>query len=313
MHRHKIVPLIFLILCLINFLLAAPVILQEVRQACIDMADVPEDVKPVSGSEKRRDGPEKRWDKYSDDDSKPWQKRGTSSGSSPVPSLGAGEPPTSVDQGLALNPPSPPPSPQTQTGLNRIQDAASGSASPPAIKRPASSSSSKAGSVSDLSDENHPNEIDTYTSSDNYLASEEGGHGSSKEYHSDASSGTRLPQIGSDGAGSPGSSKSYPPWNRPGELASNKGGPWSTKSYPPSDDGTPSPSMNHPPPFDRPGPGPVQQPLPGWNPHDRPTSSSQPETLPKSNRLFRKTKNFLKKTIKKFKFWHRGPAPPGGL
>jgi hypothetical protein len=76
MHWHKTVPSILLILSLINFLLAAPVVLRELRR-----------------------------DEYSDE---PWQKRGQSLG--PSPALSVEEPP--ADQELAANSP---PSPQTGT------------------------------------------------------------------------------------------------------------------------------------------------------------------------------------------------------
>jgi hypothetical protein len=117
MYRYKIIPPILLILSLINFPLVAPVVLREVRQAYVGMADVPEDVIPVSGSEKQSDELEKRRDEYSDE---PWRKRGISPGSSPAPTVG--EPPASADQELASNYP---PSPQTQTAAtSKIQDAA---------------------------------------------------------------------------------------------------------------------------------------------------------------------------------------------
>jgi hypothetical protein len=79
MHRHKIIPMILIILSLINFLLAAPV---EVHQGCLDKADadVPEDVIFIPESEKRSDELEKRLEKQT-----------ASTGSSPAPS--AGEPP----------------------------------------------------------------------------------------------------------------------------------------------------------------------------------------------------------------------------
>ena len=114
MHRYKIVAPILLILSLINFLLAAPVV---VRQGCLDMTDVPENVILVSNSEKRSDEPEKRRDMYPDE---PWQKRDSSSGLSSAPPVG--EPPT--NQVLATDSPHLPPPPR-QTGTNRIQDAAS--------------------------------------------------------------------------------------------------------------------------------------------------------------------------------------------
>jgi hypothetical protein len=111
MHRHKIVPTILLILSLINFLLAAPVVLQEPRQECVDTAYVPEDVIPMSRSEKQSDEIENPWDKYSDE---PWQKRG-SSGSSLAQEVG--EPPADDSGELATDSP-PSPSPQAGTSTN---------------------------------------------------------------------------------------------------------------------------------------------------------------------------------------------------
>ncbi|KAI0277610.1 hypothetical protein BGY98DRAFT_978591 [Russula aff. rugulosa BPL654] len=94
MHRYKIIPMTLLILSLINFLLAAPVVLPEACQEYVDMAGVPEDVILVSQSEKRSDQVENRWnkDKYSDD---PLQKRGSAQGSNPAPPVG--EPPTDLE------------------------------------------------------------------------------------------------------------------------------------------------------------------------------------------------------------------------
>ena len=113
MHRYKIVPPILLILSLINFLLAVPVVLQGM--------DVSEDIVPLLKSEKR-------WDKYSDE---PWQKRGSSIGFNPAPPVGEQQP--NLELATDSPPPSPPP---PQTGTSRIQDAAS--VSFPEIKWPPS-------------------------------------------------------------------------------------------------------------------------------------------------------------------------------
>jgi hypothetical protein len=163
------VPPILLILSLINVLLAAPVVLQEPRQGCVDMADVPEGViLRVSQSEKRSDELEKRWDAYSDEPS--WQKRGSSSGSSPAPSVG--EPP--ADQELTANSP-----PSSQTGTTAIQDAAS-APSPEINKLPPLDVDYP------LSDEDYHHQarviraIMIPTSSENYHASDESGPGPSK-------------------------------------------------------------------------------------------------------------------------------------
>ena len=178
MHRYKIVPQIILILSLINLLLAAPVVLQEVHHARVDMPDVPEDViLPVSQSEKRRNELEKRWDEYSVE---PWQKRGSSSESSPAPSVG--EPP--ADKELV---PNSPPSPRTET--NRIQDVAS-APSPQINKLPQSGEDYPPSGASYPSDHGS-------TLSENYHASDEGGPGPSKSY-SDSSSKTDILGVGSN-------------------------------------------------------------------------------------------------------------------
>jgi len=295
MHRYKIVPPVLFVLSLITFVLAAPVVLQEAPQACVDMAGIPEDVIPVSESDERNDEQDKRWDEYSDE---PWQKRGSSSGESPAPLVGDSEPP--ADQELAQNSP-----PSPQTGTSRIHNVAPTS-SPEINKWPPSDEE-----YSSSSGESYPSDHG-YTSSENYLASDEGGPASS--IYSDSSSDTRIIGVGSNGVGSLGSSKSYPPWNRP-ELASNMNGPWSTKSYPPSDGpgpdlasnvGRPGSSMSHPlanRPEEMVSTRPVPEPFPGWNLHDWSTTSSEPE--PKNN-FMSKTKSFLEKLVYKFKFWPRG-------
>lgn len=245
------------------------------------MADVPEDViLPVSQPEKRSDELEKRWNEYSD---VPWQKR------DPSPGPPVGEPPT--NQELAPN--SPPP----QTGTSRIQHTESASSPeinklpPPGEDYPSSSGESF------LSDHG------STMSSEDYHASDEGGPGPSKSY-SDSFSKTDIIGVGSNGDGSPESTKSYPPWNRP-ELASNKGGPWSTKSYPPSDGPGPDLASNEGGPVSKMvSTGPVLEPIPGWNPHD--WSESSPEPEPKK-KFMSKTKSFFNKLVYKFKFWPRGP------
>jgi hypothetical protein len=65
MRRNKIVPWILLILSIINVTLAAPVVLREIRHACVDVMDVREDAIPVSRSEKQNDELERLWDKPS--------------------------------------------------------------------------------------------------------------------------------------------------------------------------------------------------------------------------------------------------------
>jgi hypothetical protein len=151
MHRYKIIPMTLLILSLINFLLAAPVVLPEACQEYVDMAGVPEDVILVSQSEKRSDQVENRWnkDKYSDD---PLQKRGSAQGSNPAPPVG--EPPTDLELAIFS-----PPSPSPLMGTSRFQDAAS--ATSPEIKQPSSN---------EITPSDHG-----YMSSDNYYTSGEGG------------------------------------------------------------------------------------------------------------------------------------------
>jgi hypothetical protein len=65
MRRYKIAPWILLILSIINVTLAAPVVLREIRHACVDVMDVREDAIPVSRSEKQNDELVKLWDKPS--------------------------------------------------------------------------------------------------------------------------------------------------------------------------------------------------------------------------------------------------------
>jgi hypothetical protein len=62
MRRYKIVPWILLILSIINVTLATPVVLREIRHACADVMEVREAVIPVSRSEKMNDESEKLWD-----------------------------------------------------------------------------------------------------------------------------------------------------------------------------------------------------------------------------------------------------------
>jgi hypothetical protein len=57
MHRYNLVPLILLILSMINFVLAAPVLIAEKCHACVDVVHVPKDVTTVLG--KRGDELEK--------------------------------------------------------------------------------------------------------------------------------------------------------------------------------------------------------------------------------------------------------------
>ena len=63
MHRYKIVPWILFILSFINVTLTAPVVLREIRHACVDVMDIRKDAIPVSRSEKQNYEMEKLWDK----------------------------------------------------------------------------------------------------------------------------------------------------------------------------------------------------------------------------------------------------------
>lgn len=280
MHQYKIVPSILLILSLINVVLAAPVVLQGpevlLRRACVDMADVPEDVIIVSESEKRSDGLEKRWDTYSNE---PWQKRGSSQESSASsPELSVGESP--IDLGWMPNPPPPSPAGSPQTV---IQDAAS-------------------------SDGDHSSSGEIHPINHGYTSSE-GGLGS-------PSSANDIMAPGTNPSGSLRASQSYPPWNRPQLASlpsghwSTKSNPlpdrtgsdmaWSKESM------SGSASMNHP--SGELSMSPDLPPYPEWNPHDWSTSSSeQPLLSSKKKKLMSKTKSFLKKMVYKLKFWPRGP------
>ena len=272
MHRYKLVPSILLILSLINVVFAAPVVslspepelLRRDDRACVDMADVPEDVMIVSDSEKRSDGLEKRWDTYSNE---PWQKRGSSQGSNPEQSVEE----SPANQGPVQN-------------------------TPPSPASPGESYSSDHGDMS----------------SEGYHASDESGPGPS-------SSTTDIIGKGTNPGGSPGSSKSYPPWNRP-QLASDMSGHWSTKSQPLSDgpesyivsskEVMPESSTVKYPSESSGGisTAPDVEPF-AWNPHDWSTTSSErpPPPPTKKKKFMNKTKNFFNKLVYKFKFWPRGP------
>jgi hypothetical protein len=55
MHRHNIVPWILIILTVSTFALAAPVLIQEKRQSCVDEVRVPRDVITVLGKRAQGD------------------------------------------------------------------------------------------------------------------------------------------------------------------------------------------------------------------------------------------------------------------
>src|SRR5258708_38090243 len=167
MRRYKIIPRVLLILSIINFALAAPVPVPEVRQACADV--VARDGILMSDSAKRGDllVLEEPLDKYR---YARWRKRGRSSAWSPGPAPpGAGAVEPADDQTLTPAPDSPP---SPQTGTSGIQQQTSPSSS--GIKRPS------------------PSEEDYLSSGEGYQASNEGGPGSSEDGYSSSGSNTAL-------------------------------------------------------------------------------------------------------------------------
>jgi hypothetical protein len=142
MRRYKIVPWILFILSITNVTLTAPVLLREIRHACVDVMDVREDAIPVSRSEKQNDELENLWDKPS-----PAMHPRTS----PTPS--------ESDYGTA-----PDPHNSYQTATSELQETPSGE----------DSESSFESESHRISDDEAPSE--------GYLASAEGGSGSSKSF-----------------------------------------------------------------------------------------------------------------------------------
>jgi hypothetical protein len=140
MRRYKMVPWILLILSIINATLAAPVASREIRHTYIDVIDVREDVIPVSRSEKQDDGLERLW-------GKPPPAMHPRSGSAESVLQGS-------DYESALSSP------------NSFRTATGGF-------QPVSP-----GEVSDIESENH--RVNGGAPSEDYLASDEGGPGSSK-------------------------------------------------------------------------------------------------------------------------------------
>jgi hypothetical protein len=160
MRRYKIVPWVLLIISIINFTLAAPVVLREIRHACVDVIDVREDAIPaVTRSEKQNDELEKLWDK-------------------PSPAMHPRTSPAPSESDYESAPDSPN---SYQTAMNEFQQAS------PEIETPP-------GEESSIGSESHR----TYdgASSESYLASNEGGPGSSKGFSflpSLSSSSSNLP------------------------------------------------------------------------------------------------------------------------
>ncbi len=66
MRRYDIVSGTLLILSIIDFALAAPVLMQEKRQACVDVVHIPKDVITVVGKRGEEDEFEKLWEEYFD-------------------------------------------------------------------------------------------------------------------------------------------------------------------------------------------------------------------------------------------------------
>ncbi len=171
----RLVSRVFLILSIITFTLAVPTLVREIRQERLDVAGVPEDAIPVSDWEKRGDLLEKPWNKYSDE---AWRRRDPSSASSSAPSESGGS--TAADHELSLDfPPSSP-----QMGTSGVQHS---SPSSPEVKRPSDEDYLSPGS-SFPSGRNRES-----VASENYIGSNEGGPGSSKEGYSSSSSS--VPEV----------------------------------------------------------------------------------------------------------------------
>src|SRR6266566_4480004 len=64
MRRYNIVSRILLILTVITFVLGAPVLVQDKRQACVDVVHVPEDVITVLGKRTREEEMNMLWRYY---------------------------------------------------------------------------------------------------------------------------------------------------------------------------------------------------------------------------------------------------------
>ena len=249
MGRYKIIPWILLILFIINVTLAAPVVLRETSHASIDVVDVREDAISLSRFKKRNDELEKLWDETPS--AAHWHPR-----RSPAP-------PESDSYSDYESAPESPNSFRTAT--SEFQPASPETETPP-------SEESSVWSGSHRSDE---------SSSERYLASDEGGPGSSKSY-SFLSSPLFSPS--------------------------------------PSPSHSPSPSEPDLPVNLEPEPGPVAVPQPNPSASGLPTTSSPAaesmsqksflgKLVTKSkfflSKLASKSKNFFGKLAGKFKFWRR--------
>jgi hypothetical protein len=105
MRRYDIVSGILLILSIIDFALAAPVLVQEKRQACVGVVHIPKDVIPVLG--KRGDEElEKLLEEFYNNMKKEVESSNAHASSSSAPP-GPDRGPTNVVQAPAQNPASP--------------------------------------------------------------------------------------------------------------------------------------------------------------------------------------------------------------
>ncbi|KAF8502831.1 hypothetical protein F5888DRAFT_1800384 [Russula emetica] len=112
MRRYDIVSGILLILSIIDFALAAPVLVQERPQAGIDVAHIPKDVMIVLGKRKDEEELEKLLEKYFETGGKPVDSSGAHAPSSSAPSDSA---PPGPDHGSTNVVQSPAPNPASST------------------------------------------------------------------------------------------------------------------------------------------------------------------------------------------------------
>ena len=85
MRRYDVVSRILLILSIIDFALAAPVLVQENCQACADVVHVPKDVITVLGKRMDEEEPEKLLEKYFKTGKEPVESSDTHASSSSAP------------------------------------------------------------------------------------------------------------------------------------------------------------------------------------------------------------------------------------
>lgn len=147
MRRYKIVPWVLLILSIINVTLANPVVSREIPRACADVMDLRGDPIPVSRSEKQNIELDKVLDKPS---SAVHPRRGTVTAPSAPPESDYGSAPDSLH------------SVQTEVGIDEPQQA--------------SSEIEQLKEMASIESESHRTHDEV--TSENYLASNEGGPGS---------------------------------------------------------------------------------------------------------------------------------------